>query len=170
MDDIVKQADIEKNKILDNMQTVILSTLDKKNVPNSSYAPAVKDDDNNFYIYISELSKHTNNLLNNPLVSIMIIEDEHGSENIFGRKRFTMDAKAQLVTRDTNDWEDKINMMELKFGESIAYLKNLTDFHLFKITPHAGLLVHGFARAFRYQGKGLNEIVYLNEKGHSEKK
>ena len=48
MDDIVKQADIEKNKILDNMQTVILSTLDKKNVPTSSYAPAVKDDDNNF--------------------------------------------------------------------------------------------------------------------------
>ena len=35
------------------MQTVILSTLDKKNVPNSSYAPAVKDDDNNQFVQSS---------------------------------------------------------------------------------------------------------------------
>ena len=58
--------------------------------------------------------------------------------------------------------------MENKFGETLSYLKNMTDFNLFKLIPSKGLLVHGFARAFTFSGEKLDEINYLNEVGHSK--
>tara|TARA_Y100001960_G_scaffold146177_1_gene154858 strand:+ start:522 stop:1034 length:513 start_codon:yes stop_codon:yes gene_type:complete len=170
MDKILIEAKEAKNRLIDKMQTLMLSTVDSQGNPNSSYAPSIVDEKNNFYIYISKLSKHTENLLNNPHISMMIIEDESKSENIFGRKRFTMDAVASEIDRDSNEWEDKINLMEKKFGETISFLKNMTDFYLFKIKPHHGLLVHGFARAFHFIGDNLDEIKHLNEQGHTEKK
>ena len=169
MDDIQKKAESVKQQILDQMQTVMISTVDASGVPNSSYAPSLRDNENNFYIYISELSKHTNNLLTTKKVSIMIIEDEAAANNIFARKRFTMDADSSIVDRECDKWSSIMGLMEDKFGDSMKYLKKLTDFHLFKLIPYKGLLVHDFARAFRYDGIGLKNIVHLNEKGHTEK-
>ena len=71
-----------KNDMVANMNTIILSTIDNNGNPNSSYAPCLVDDDVNLYIYISKLSKHTQNLLDNNRVSAMIIEDESISENL----------------------------------------------------------------------------------------
>ena len=170
MDDVLKEAIKEKNILVDDMQSIILSTTDKNGSPNSSYAPSAIDDNHNYYIYISRLSKHTNNLLNNSPVSMMIINDESKTEHIFGRKRLTMNAVSTEIKRDTEEWNNKMDLMEKKFGESITYLKNLTDFHLFKLDPQDGLLVHGFARAFKLSGSNLDEIKYLNDKGHSSKK
>tara|TARA_Y100000590_G_C15646080_1_gene986908 strand:+ start:732 stop:1244 length:513 start_codon:yes stop_codon:yes gene_type:complete len=170
MDDILKEALKHKKNIINNMNTVILSTVSEKGYPNASYAPCAVDEHNNFFIYISKLSKHTNNLIGNPLVSIMIIEDESESENIFARKRLTIEAHAEVIKRDSKKWLDKMSLLENKFGEPIEYLKNLTDFYLFNLKPDNGLLVHGFARAFKFIGSDLNDIKYLNEKGHTSKK
>ena len=170
MDQLIVDATKAKDKLISEMNTVILSTVSKDQSPNSSYAPAFVDDNNNFYVYISSLSKHTRNLLENPIVSIMIIEDESECENIFGRKRFTMDANSEEIRRDSDEWISIIDSMEEKFGDTIKYLKDMTDFYLFKFKPHKGLLVHGFARAFRFYGEKLEKIDYMNDKGHTAKK
>ena len=170
MNDLSSEAIQEKNNILLNMQSVILSTVSEDGLPNASYAPAVIDNDGSIYIYISELSKHTKNLLEVPRVSIMIIVDESDSENLFARKRFTIKASSFEIQRDSVEWVDKIGLMEKKFGEPIAFLKDLTDFRMFRLTPENGLLVHGFARAFHFTGKKLDKIEYLNDKGHTQKK
>ena len=169
MNDISSEAILEKNNLLSNMKSIMLSTVDKDNLPNASYAPSVIDDDGNFFIYISKLSKHTRNLLQKNEVSIMIIEDESHSDNLFARKRFTIKAESINIERDSDEWIEKIDLMENKFGESISYLRNLTDFFMFKLTPASGLLVYGFARAFHFTGAKLDEIVYLNDKGHTQK-
>ena len=170
MDEKLSKAIEEKEKILKEMDSVILSTVDVEGVPNSSYAPVASDEDGSFYIYISELSKHTQNLLNNDKVSLMIIEDESKAENLFARRRLTMNGKSEEIIRDSSDWNQKIQLLENKFKEQLSFLKNLTDFHLFKLTPTDGLLVHGFGRAFRFVGPSLNKIKHLNDKGHTEKK
>lgn len=169
MDEILKTAIEEKDKLINNMQTIMMSTIDSEGKPNSSYAPSVIDSCGNYYVYISKLSKHTLNMLNNPNVSMMIIEDESKTENVFGRKRFTMDSDVKVIDRDSEEWKEVILLMENKFGETMTYLKDLTDFYLFKLKPESGLLVHGFARAFKFVGDGLNEIQYLNDKGHNKK-
>ena len=169
MDKILNEAIEEKEKIVKKMKTIILSTTDDKGSPNASYAPSATDEYGNFYIYISSLSKHTKNLLITNIASLMIIEDESDAENLFARKRFTIKSQASTILRDTKEWTEKINLLEQKFPEQIAFLKDLTDFHLFKLKPISGLLVHGFARAFRFKGEGLNELDYLNDKGHTKK-
>tara|TARA_B100001996_G_scaffold292219_1_gene232430 strand:- start:134 stop:646 length:513 start_codon:yes stop_codon:yes gene_type:complete len=170
MNDTLSKAIKEKEKIISEMNTMILSTTDSKGIPNASYAPTTIDESGNFYIYISELSKHTQNLLNSNNASLMIIEDESKSDNLFARRRFTMNSNSKEVVRDSNEWNEKIQLLENKFKEQIGFLKNMTDFHLFKLTPIDGLLVHGFGRAFRFVGEGLNQIKHLNDKGHTEKK
>ena len=170
MDEILKEAFSQKDNIVQNMNTIVLSTNCKKGLPNASYAPSVIDADGYYYVYISKLSKHATNLLDNSNLSIMIIQDESKAENIFARKRLTMNCIATEIIRDTNDWVNKINLLEDKFGDAISYLKKLTDFHLFKIEPKDGLLVYGFARAFRFTGRNLDQIKFLNDKGHTQEK
>ena len=169
-DSLILEAKEKKNEMISSMSSIILSTISKQGEPNSSYAPSVVDCDGNFYIYISSLSKHTSNLEVNSKLSLMIIEDESKAENIFVRKRFTMDADSHIIERDSSEWRSAIDMMEQKFGDTVKFLKDMTDFHMFKIIPFRGLLVHGFARAFNFYGEGLSEIRYLNEKGHTQKK
>tara|TARA_B100000945_G_C20288186_1_gene552038 strand:- start:306 stop:812 length:507 start_codon:yes stop_codon:yes gene_type:complete len=160
----------EKESLINSMNSLILGTIGNKNKPNSSYAPFGIDEDNNFYIFISELSKHTNNIMSNPDVSLMIIEDESKSQTIFARKRLTITGRASRINRNEKDWNKKIKILENKFDDTFTYLKNMEDFHLFKITPISGLLVFGFAKAFNLEGPELVNIVHLNEKGHRPKK
>ena len=169
MNDISSEAIQEKNNLLSDMKSIILSTVDREKLPNASYAPSAIDDEGNFYVYISELSKHTRNLLKSSVASIMIIEDESKADNLFARKRFTIEAKSVEVGRDTDEWVNKMDLMQGKFGESISYLRNLTDFRMFKLSPKGGLLVYGFARAFHFTGMKLDKVKYLNEKGHTQK-
>tara|TARA_Y100001968_G_C18902848_1_gene501569 strand:+ start:25 stop:537 length:513 start_codon:yes stop_codon:yes gene_type:complete len=169
MTKLEKEAINEKNDIVKKMQSINISTICENSVPNSSYAPAAIDEEGNYYIYVSELSKHTRNLLINSKVSIMLIEDEVTSKNIFARKRFTINANAEIINRDTQNWYEKIQLLESKFGESIKFLKEMTDFHLFKLVPIDGLLVYGFGKAFNFVGKNLEEIKHLNEIGHKKK-
>ena len=100
----------------------------------------------------------------------MIIEDESKSKNLFARKRLTMNCSSNEIIRDSEQWIDKISILENKFGEAITYLKKLTDFHLFQIEPSNGLLVYDFARAFNFEGIKLDKVVHLNDKGHTTKK
>lgn len=156
----------EKNDLLENAQTTILATVDKNGNPNSSYAPVFIDQNLNLYIYISELSQHTKNLLENSLVSLMIIEDESKSKSIFARKRLSLNGECKPIKRDTKLWNDKVELMEQRFDETFTYLKQMKDFHLFRINPVSGLLVYGFGKAFNLTGEKLDTIVHLNESGH----
>ena len=45
------EAISEKKLLLDNLDTVILSTIDESGMPNSSYAPIALDENGYIYIY-----------------------------------------------------------------------------------------------------------------------
>ena len=169
MDEVLSEAVIEKNSLLDNMQTVIISTVDKKGYPNASYAPALMHE-GNFYIYVSMLSKHTSNLIKEKKASIMIVEDESKSERLFARKRITMDVESVVIKRESEDWKHIMDLMQSKFGESIAFLRNLKDFFLINLKTSKALLVYDFGKAFTLSGKNLNDINHMNDKGHTKSK
>ena len=166
----MKEVLKEKEKLINKMNSLILGTIDSNNIPNSSYAPFGVDKNNNFYIFISELSKHTKNIITNQEVSMMIIEDESSCQTIFARKRFTITGRASKIPRESNEWVEKINILERKFDDTFSYLKNMKDFHLFQIIPKKGLLVYGFGKAFNLEGPELVNIVHLNDKGHRPQK
>ncbi len=167
MDEALKEAIIERDSLFDNMQTVIISTVDNNGKPNASYAPALMHE-GNFYIYVSMLSKHTSNLIKDKKASIMILEDESKSERLFARKRITMDVESVVVKRDTEHWMHIMDLMQSKFGESIAFLRNLKDFFLFNLKTSKALLVYDFGKAFTLSGDILNDIKHMNDKGHTK--
>ena len=141
--------------------------MDCEGKPNVSYAPFVLLDDG-YYILISEIARHARNLLQNPDASLMLVEDEDSSKQLFARKRLTFDATAILVTRDEDKWGKAVAQMKERFGDIIDGLSSLEDFKMFRLKPIQGLFVKGFGQAFQVSGDDLVDFVHLEE-GHKKR-
>jgi len=53
-----------------------------------------------------------------------------------------------------------------KHGKFMDMMRDLQDFHLFRLVPERASYVRGFAEAFELTGERLEQIRHLNDKGH----
>lgn len=159
----------EFKSFIGSFETVILATTDASLHPESSYAPVLQYN-NRFYIYVSELSNHTQNLMDMPKASLLFIEPEQEAKHLFARKRATLKAVSTHIERDTEQWHEMLDLMENKFGEIIQMLKPLEDFHLFEFTTQGAGYVRGFAQAYRLEGEDLSNVTHINDRGHGKSK
>ncbi|KHT47827.1 heme utilization protein HutZ [Vibrio sp. MarTm2] len=172
MDQQVKQERLqgrlgpEIQEFRQERRTLQLATVDEQGRPNVSYAPFVQNQDG-YFVLISEIARHARNLQVNPSVSIMMIEDEESSKQLFARKRLTFDAVASVVERDSQQWQQVIKQMQQRFGEIIDGLSQLQDFVLFNMKPEQGLFVKGFGQAYQVSGDDLVDFVHLQD-GHKK--
>lgn len=172
MDQQVKQERLqgrlepEIKEFRQERRTLQLATVDENGRPNVSYAPYVQNQDG-YFVLISEIARHARNLQVNPNVSIMMIEDEDSSKQLFARKRLTFDAVASVVPRDSQRWQQVIAQMQGRFGEIIEGLSQLEDFVLFNLKAEKGLFVKGFGQAYQVSGDDLVDFVHL-EQGHKK--
>lgn len=116
--------------------------------PTASYAPCVRRG-GSFYIYISALSRHTGDLKQTKHASILFIEDEKGSKNLFARKQITFTCGGEAIPRESAEWSEIITLFEKTFGKLFGHIKPLKDFILFRLTPIEAIYVEGFGRAYR---------------------
>ncbi|WP_102577322.1 heme utilization protein HutZ, partial [Vibrio splendidus] len=147
-------------------RTLQLATVDEEGRPNVSYAPFVQNQEG-YFVLISDIARHARNLKANPQVSLMMIEDEESSKQLYARKRLTFDAQASVVDRETELWTQVIGQMQERFGEIIDGLSQLQDFSLFKLEAENGLFVKGFGQAYQVSGDDLVDFVHLQE-GHKK--
>jgi len=172
MDQQVKQERLqgrlgpEIKEFRQERRTLQLATVDAEGRPNVSYAPYVQNQEG-YFVLISKIARHARNLLENPNVSLMMIEDEESSKRLFARKRLTFDAVANVVERDTEMWQQVVGQMKERFGEIIDGLSQLEDFVLFNLKPESGLFVKGFGQAYQVSGDDLVDFVHLQE-GHKK--
>ncbi len=172
MDQQVKQERLqgrlepEIREFRQERRTLQLATVDENGRPNVSYAPYVQNQDG-YFVLISEIARHARNLQVNPSVSIMMIEDEGSSKQLFARKRLTFDAIESVVQRDSEQWNLVIAQMQERFGEIIDGLSQLQDFVLFNLKAEQGLFVKGFGQAYQVSGDDLVDFVHL-EQGHKK--
>jgi putative heme iron utilization protein len=157
----LEKAQAEYASFPQEFQSVIISTISSEGIPNSSYAPFVMDDARNIYIYISDLATHTQNIYVNPSVSVLFIDDEAKSNNIFARRRLSFDCTATLIKRDTDTWNKIVDQFQERFGEMIEIFRGLGDFRIFKLTPSAGRFVIGFGTAYKITGDNLNQLTHI---------
>lgn len=146
--------------------SLLMSTVSRDGDPVASYAPYVTDDKGCFFIYVSELSAHTANLMHYQKASVLFIEDENQARHLFGRQRITYTCRAVAIKRDSSAFDDAMGAFEYKHGKFMAMMRSLRDFHLFRLMPDQASFVRGFAEAFELFGEGLNEIRHVNDKGH----
>lgn len=143
-----------------------LATADSAGEPEASYAPFILDQDGSFCVYISELSRHTANLLQNPRASVLFIEDEQGAQQLFARQRLTYSCRAERVERGSQRWQQLMETFAEQHGKLVDMLRGMQDFHLFRLVPEHGNYVRGFAQAYALEGEDLNRIRHRNDEGH----
>lgn len=149
--------------LMQNQKSLIISSLNSNNLPETSYAPFVMVD-NNIYVYLSKAANHYYNLRDNKNCSVMIIEDERDSKTIFARERLTFEGEALKLENVEECVFDKFD--EVHGGSIMSVLKDM-DFDMFKITLKKGRYVKGFGKAFDIIFKdGEYELVHVTEIGH----
>ena len=144
-----------------SIKTMSLSTLTDTGQPNISYAPFVTDDDGFFYVFLSQLASHTQDLLNQPVASIMLMEDEQNSRQLFARQRITYHCAINIIQSGYKTYDEILNNFESSFGSIIPLLRNLPDFILFKLSPTEGRYVEGFGKAYELAGENLTKLKHV---------
>ncbi len=144
-----------------SIKTVSLSTLTEAGRPNISYAPFIEDEKGFFYVFLSQLANHTQDLLNHPIASILLMEDEQDSRQLFARQRITYQCEISIVSSEDSSYVTILDKFEEKFGSIMPLLRNLPDFILFKLSPTEGRYVQGFGKAYELVGELLSELEHI---------
>ncbi len=147
-------------------KTLELATVGEDEWPTSSYAPFVKHE-GSYYIYTSSLSAHTRDLLATQKASIMFIDDESNSPNVFARRRYTCRCDVTDVPRECAVWIKVMGLFEKKFGSRFPEIRSLADFTLFRLTPMHGRYVEGFGRAF-HVGPNLDSSEHITPENNDK--
>ena len=154
----------EIQEFRDSCKTMQLGTVDDDGKPHTSYAPFAFSE-KGYYILVSDLATHSQNIKKCKAVSIMMIEDESNARSIFARRRLSFDTNAELIQRDCEQWKLGIEILQARLGEMIDSLSQLNDFRLYRLNPVFGRYVKGFGQAFDVSGEDMLSIIHLDE-GH----
>ena len=144
-----------------SVRTLNLSTLDQNNKPRASYAPFVEGEDGSFYIFVSQLASHTQDLLSNSEASILLLEDEKETRQIFARQRISYQCQVEIIKADESSYVKRLDTMEKRFGNVVKLLRTLPDFLLFRLKPYEGQYVKGFGKAYKLVGTELKELEHI---------
>ena len=153
----------EAAALLGSFKTLQMATASASGMPEASYAPFVRTGDNAFYICVSDLSRHTGHLVANGRASVLIVEDESASPQLFTRRRLVFECGAEQVERGSERWHATMDIFERKFGEVIGLIRPLADFRMFALTPRRGVFVKGFGQAFRIEGPALDAFLGVSD-------
>ena len=161
------KAQAEYEKFPEEFNSIIISTVNKQGIPHASYAPFIMYNNKNIYIYVSGLATHTQNIHNHPFVSVLFIDDEIKTKQIFARRRLNFDCTTTLITRETEKWQEIVDKFEIRFGELISTLRSLPDFRILQLTPNTGRFVIGFGTAYNISSDNINQLVQITKESLS---
>lgn len=137
----------------------MLSTVTPEGQPQASYTPFVTGSDRAFYIFVSGLSSHTQNLQTTGKAGILLIEDEAQASQIFARRRLMYDCTATLIERHELQWGTLADQFKQRFGNLIDMLRQLPDFRIFQLRPQSGRFVVGFGAAYEVDPTNLERLM-----------
>ncbi len=135
-----------------SQKTLQMASCSQEHLPLASYAPFVCDEQGDFFVLLSNLAHHSQNLKHHhtcqlPL-SILLIEDEQNAKNIFARKRLSYQCQVDICAKTDPLWPAVIEKLKDKFDKTIEVLIGLSDFNLYRLKPIKGNYVRGFGQAY----------------------
>lgn len=154
----------EIQELKQQCKTIMLATVDAEGTPNVSYAPFVINE-GEYQVLISTIARHARNLQVVPKVSLMLIDDESATRQIFARRRLSFDAVARVIDRTSPEWQTSIEALKARHGDLVDELAQMADFNIFSFKPQHGLFEKGFGKAFEVSSDDLVNFVHLDE-GH----
>ena len=146
-----EEAQEQLDVFLEDIKTVVLSTVDKQGEPFASYSPFVQDEESNFYVFVSTAVPHSHNMYNTKKAHILFIEDESKTEHIYARRRLYFKAKAEKFEENDERFEKIAQLFEKRHGEQAALIRKMPDSRFYKLSAYDGNLVLGFGAAFKIE-------------------
>jgi hypothetical protein len=92
----------------------------------------------------------------------LLIEGEDSSANAFARRRITLQGEACVVEREDASFATVLAEFHRRFGQVMALLESLPDFHLFRLELRRGRYIRGFGQAYELSGEGLTQLAHIN--------
>ena len=163
----IKPVEPKVNELIASTKSIILATNDKAGSPTASYAPYTRID-NTFYILVSFMARHAKNLQNGKPVSVMFIEDESATKQIYARERLTLDVTTETIERESDGWHTVVAKLKEDHGKVVDIISEMQDFILIALTPVKGSYVNGFGSAY-FVNDQLEIVQHRNDIAHDTK-
>lgn len=100
-----------------------------------------------FYLHLSRLAQHTQALLADPQMGLMIAEPDSGEQDPQLLKRVSIQGDAVLMPKGTDSWNG-VRSLYLSRFPAAATMFSLGDFDLYQIVPKTARFVAGFGQAY----------------------
>lgn len=142
------------DELIRGQNTLLIASRSHAGKADISYAPYLRRE-GVFYIFVSDLARHTQNLLSYPQASLLFIEPEATATNLFARRRLTFDCQVSEISPKDPAYSSNLDAMAEKFGKTVELLRSLPDFHLLALRPEQGQFIAGFGKAFTVDHQGL---------------
>lgn len=134
-------------RLLNTQRTGALGTLREGAPFVSLLTIASAPDFSAFYIHISRLAFHTQDILRDPRVSLMLTEPDLGAGDPLQLPRLSIIGRAQQVEKDSVEYENATAWYLARFPNAQVNFQ-LGDFALFRIEPQRARYVAGFGKIF----------------------
>lgn len=144
-------------RLVQGLRSLQLASVSADAVPEASYAPFVVHR-GAAHVYVSRLATHAMNLLATRVASVLFIEDEKDTQELFARLRFTLHCRIEEINRETAEWHRVMDRFRARFGETVELIRPLHDFHLLRLDAREGRLVEGFARTCTFDQNALEAV------------
>lgn len=112
------------------------------------------DDYSAFYIHVSRLAWHTQDLLKDPRVALLMTDADDGRDDPFTLRRLTLRAKASRIANDAAEfgflksaWLGRFPMQSINF--------ELADFNFWRLAPLDARYVAGYGRIMNLSAADL---------------
>lgn len=158
----LEDARAEFLQLRDGCRSVQLATVNGEACPEASYAPCVYHD-KHFYLFLSGLSSHTGNLLRDPRIGLLLLDETTPDRaNLFARKRASLGGRAEVIARQDPMFASVIGEFHRSFGKVMELLEPLPDFQLFRISIVGGSYVRGFGQAYTVGGDEMDQLNHVD--------
>jgi len=150
-----------REHLLNSAKTLLMSAAGgDPDLPEMGVTPMVRHK-GAVYIYPSHLSAHVRAMLSAGKASFLAIEDESAAQNIWARRRMKFDADIIEIDRENEKFNLVCDIFAERHGPTMGLIRDFTDFHLLELRPTGGVMVLGFAQAYRLEGPALHVTGHL---------
>jgi putative heme iron utilization protein len=113
-----------------------------------------------FYLHLSQLALHTQDLRVSPSAGLLVAERDSDTRNPQTLARVSLQGQARPISPEAPEYEPAraVYLERFPFAQ---FNFTLPDFSLFRFIPSAGRYVGGFGKAFAVGGDELRQAAVL---------
>lgn len=145
-------------RLMRQQRWAALATIDADGPLASMVCYAVEPATGGLLLHLSQLARHTRNMLADNRVSLIVSEGDDGREDPQTLARFNIQGQAMALERDTAAHNTARQIYQTRFPAS-AQRFGFADFVLFRLVPREVRVVGGFAKAYTLSGDEFRQLV-----------